>query len=155
MPPDAFIWKGDLNPENILKIEKPPTTSIDPQPREGIPSAIKRKKRGPFGKSEPSSPINQAMLRGTIREVNSLASERLGLPPGKNIYCLIIRIEESNNIKEFPNFLKEKESELITVFSETNLPFFQPGNKIRAVIEYRGDRFSRFYWMIEPHLVKP
>ncbi len=79
----------------------------------------------------------------------------MGLPPGKKIYRLKIQVEESKEIKGFPDFLKEKEGELVTVFSETSPPFFQPGNKITAVAEYRGDRFSRFTWIIKPQAVKP
>ena len=154
--PDAFIWKGEYNKENLLKTEKNQITSAEQQPREDkTPSSGEMKKKEPHGKSETTPPFNQAMLKGTIREINSLNSERLGLLPGKKIYRLIIRVEESNKINEFPDFLKDKEGELLTVFSETNPPFFQPGNKITAVTEYRGDHFSRFYWIIESHPVKP
>jgi hypothetical protein len=154
--PDAFIWRGDLNRERTLKTEKIPTTFEDQHSKEGkVPTFIERKNIEPSGKSEIPSPINQAMLRGTIREINSVASDQLGLPSGKNVYRLIILVEETKEINGLPDFLKEKEGELLTVFSETNPPFFKPGNRIAAIAEYRGNRFSRFYWINKPQAVKP
>jgi hypothetical protein len=154
--PDAFIWRGDLNRERTLKTEKIPTTFEDPHSKEGkVPMFIERKNIEPSGKSEIPSPINQSMLRGTIREINSVASDQLGMPSGKNVYRLIILVEETKEINGFPDYLKEKEGELLTVFSETNPPFFKPGNKIVAIAEYRGNRFSRFYWINKPQAVKP
>ena len=144
LSPDAFIWQGDLSPENVLKIEKIQTKSTDQQSmKDKVSSSIL------------PPPANQALLSGTIREISSLAPEQLGLPPGKNIVRLIIRVEETKGIKGFPDFLKEREGELLTVFSETSPPFFQLGNKITAVAEYRGNRFSRFYWINKPQAVRP
>jgi hypothetical protein len=154
--PDAFIWKGEFGKGQISKTEKINTPSSDyPSPGEKVPSSSERRKGGSLGKPAISSPISQALLKGTIREINSLASEQMGLPPGKKISRLIIRVEESEEIKGFPNFLREKEGELLTVFSETNLPFFQRGHKITAIAQYRGDRFSRFTWIVKPQAVKP
>jgi hypothetical protein len=148
--PDAFIWKGEFIKEQIH------TLAADyPSTGEKVPSSFERRKYGSPGKPAISFPISQALLRGTIREINSLASEQMGLPPGKKIYRLIIWVEESEEIKGFPDFLREKENDLLTVFSETNPPFFQPGHKITAVAQYRGDRFSRFTWIINPQAVKP
>jgi hypothetical protein len=153
--PDAFIRQGDWIPKNIIEMEKSPINPAEDQSMERKVPQPGIKKNEPSGKTEIPLQANQAMLIGTIREVSSLASEQLGMPSGKTIYRLVIRVEVTKEIKGGPDFIKEREGELFTVFSETNPPIFRPGNKITAVVEYRGNRFSRFYWINKPQAVNP
>jgi hypothetical protein len=155
--PDAFIKQGDWIPKNIVEIEKSPASLAEDQSMEGKVPHAENKKNEPSGKTEIPlhTNTNQAMLIGTIREVSPLASEQLGMPSGKIIYRLIVQVEATKEIKGGPDFIKEREGELLTVFSETNPPIFRPGNKITAVVEYRGNRFSRFYWINKPQAANP
>jgi hypothetical protein len=153
--PDAFIWRGDWIPKNILEIRENPVGFAEDHSRREKVLQPESKKAEPPLKVEQSLQINQALLTGTIREVSSFLPEQLGLPSGKNISRLIIHVESTKEIKGGPDFIKEKEGELLTVFSETNPAIFRPGKKIKAVVEYRGNRFSRFYWVQKPQDVNP
>jgi hypothetical protein len=153
--PDAFVWKGDWVPKNILEMRENPVGSAADHPKEEKVLHPEGKKIEPPPKAEQPLLINQALLTGTIREISSFPPEQLGMPYGKNIYRLIIRVESTNAIKGGPNFIKEREGELLTVFSEINPPIFRPGHKIKAVVEYRGNRLSRYYWIQKPQAFNP
>jgi hypothetical protein len=153
--PDAFICKGDWSSPPIPEIQKTPTSPEGQPIKKGKEPAGKSKKTEPSPKAAPPLLADQAMIIGIIREVGSIAAEQLGMPFEKNIYRLIIRLEASKAIKGGADFLKEREGELLTVFSETNPPFFSPGKKITAIVEYRGNRFSRFFWIHKPQPVNP
>jgi hypothetical protein len=153
--PDAFIWKGDWVQEKILTTQKNPIGSAEPPAREEKVPAPEGKKNEAPRQEESALQINQTILYGTILEIRSMTPEQLGLPPGKIVYRLVVRVEETKEIKGFPDFLKEKKGQPLTLFSETSPAFFKAGNKISAVAEYRGNRFSRFYWINHPHAVKP
>ncbi len=153
--PGAFIRQGEWIPQDILEIQKNPNDPGEDRSRERKVLRGDGKKIEPPRKDDQPPQTNQAMLSGTIREVRSLAPEQLGLPSGKNIYRLIVQVESTKSLKGGPDFIKEKEGELLTVFSETNPPIFRPGNKISAVVEYRGNRLSRFYWINKPQTVNP
>jgi hypothetical protein len=153
--PDAFIRTGDWIPKNQTERREHPEVPVEDHSREGKVLHPENKKNDPPPKTEQPLPINQASLTGTIREVSSFPPEQLGLTPGKNIYRLIIQVDSTKAIKGGPDFIKEREGELLTVFSETNPPIFRPGHKIKGVVEYRGNRYSRFYWIQKPQAVNP
>ncbi|MBI4767097.1 MAG: SPOR domain-containing protein [Deltaproteobacteria bacterium] len=153
--PDAFVWKGDWVPKNILEMRENPVGFAADHPKEEKVLHPEGKKNEPPPKAEQPLIINQALLTGTIREISSFPPEQLGMPSGKNIYRLIIRVESSKALKGGPDFIKEREGELLTVFSEINPPIFRPGLKIKGVVEYRGNRFSRYYWIHKPQAVNP
>ncbi len=153
--PDAFIWTGDWIPNNLLEMREEPAGPAADHSREKKVLHPEGEKVEQHPKAEPPLLINQALLTGTIREVSSFPPEQLGLPYGKNIYRLIIRVELTKAIKGGHDFIKEKEGEYLTVFSETNPTVFRPGHKIKGVVEYRGNRLSRFYWIHKPQALEP
>jgi hypothetical protein len=138
-----------------VKIKESPASPAAYPSRERKVLHSENKKSEPLQKAEQSLPASQALLVGNIREINSFPPEQLGMPSGKNIYRLIIQVESTNSVKGGPNFLKEKEGELLTVFSEINPPVFRPGQKITAIVEYRGNRLSQYYWVQKPQAVNP
>jgi len=138
--PDAFIRKEE-------KVQNRPA-GRRPQV-EKIPSA-KKSKNEPAAGRDPSLPVPKALFYGTIKDISSFNPEQLGLPPGKDIYRLAIRVDETKEIEGLPDLLKDQKDQLLTLFSETKPPFFQPGRRISAVVEYRGNRFSRYYWITKP-----
>ncbi|MCU0578220.1 MAG: SPOR domain-containing protein [Desulfobacterota bacterium] len=98
-------------------------------------------------------PANRAWLQGSIREFSSLSSGQLGLKPVKEIFRLILQVEDTKEVAGYANLLTEKEGDLLTVFSENNLPFFKIGQRINALIEYRGNRYSRFFWIVKAEVL--
>lgn len=138
--PDAFVRKGEEVQSG--PVEHGPDV-------EKIPSK-KRSKNEPAAKGEPSFSITKALFYGTIKEINPFNPEQLGLLPGKEIYRLTIRVDETKEIEGSPDILKDQKGQLLTIFSETKPSFFQPGRRISAVVEYRGNRFSRYYWITKP-----
>ena len=116
---------------------------------------------GGISKMEPSGPpqadtaisANRSWLQGSIREFSRLTSGQLGLKPVKEIFRLILQVEDSKEVAGYANLLTEKEGDLLTVFSENNLPFFKIGNRITALIEYRGNRYSRFFWIVKAEVL--
>jgi hypothetical protein len=152
--PDAFVWKGDFIPENILKLKKGREIFLDQQST-GKPPGPPTREKVPMNSGKPPLSENtpkadQTLIKGTISEISPFAPEELGLPPGKKTYKLIIRLEETKEIKGYPNILKGREGDTITVFSETGPPFYKAGIKISAVAEYRGNRFNRLFWINNP-----
>lgn len=157
--PDAFIRTGDWITKNQQERREHPEVPGEEHSRDHSRESKvlqpESKKNDPPPKTEPTLPINQALLTGTIREVSPFPPEQLGLTSGRNIYRLIIQVDSTKAIKGGRDFIKEREGELLTVFSEINPSVFQPGHKIRGVVEYRGNRFSRFYWIQKPQTVNP
>jgi hypothetical protein len=98
-------------------------------------------------------PSNRAWLQGSIREFSPLSSGQLGLKPFKEIFRLILQVEDTKEVAGYANLLTEKEGDLLTVFSENNLPFFKIGQRINALIEYRGNRYSRFFWIVKAEVL--
>jgi hypothetical protein len=132
--PEAFVIQTEGGPDPIPKKKNPPRTD-DP-----TLSAL---------------PRDQVVIVAAIREISKISSEQLGLPPGKNVTRLVVRVEETKAVDGSTDLLREKVGGTLTIFSETSPPYFQPGNKINAIVEYRGNRLSRFYWINKSRIVKP
>jgi len=153
--PDAFVWKGDYFPEKIFQFKNDRKILLDQQSTGNPPDQPTRQKvhvkpsKSPLSEETPQD--DQTLIIGTISEISPFAPEELGLPPGKKTYKLIIRLEETKGIKGYPNILKGREGDSIAVFSKSGPPFYKPGMKITAVIEYRGNRFNRLFWINTPH----
>jgi hypothetical protein len=94
--------------------------------------------------------LNKSSFTGVIQEMVPIKSDSLGLLPGREIIRIQIRLEETAAIDGFPNILKEKEGQVLTLFSETNHEFFTPGNRLKGIAEYKGDHLSRMFWILNP-----
>jgi hypothetical protein len=105
----------------------------------------------------PESPqeIRRAILWGTVLESSPLAGNPLGLVPEKEITRVMVRVDKSEEVKGYPNFLQDKETEEIILFSEVRQPFFIPAQKIRALVEYQGDKYKRLFWIKQADPIKP
>jgi len=99
--------------------------------------------------------IRRAILWGTVLESSPLTGNPLGLVPEKEITRVMVRVDKSEAVKGYPNFLQDKETEEIILYSETRQPFFLPGQRIRALVEYQGDKFKRFFWIKQVEPIKP
>jgi hypothetical protein len=177
--PQAFLWKGAYDPAQIVRLyglppqgqkkespsapgpslppvfpdsrkTGPPTLTMEPVPkgRNTYPPDINIP-------SENTLEMGRAMLWGTILESSPLPGNPLGLTPEKEIFRVMVRVDKSEPLKGYPNFLRDKEAEEITVFSEVRPPFFIPAQRIKAVVEYRGDKYRRYLWIRQAEPVKP
>lgn len=146
--------EGPAPPELRLNLpanaEKASGKGIDQSAPAGPPSSRSASKAKEPPQTSPSGavlPESRAWLYGSIREFSPLSPDQLGMRPGKEIFRLILRVDETKDITGYPNLLKGKEGDLLTVFSEENPSFFRVGGRIKAVIEYRGTQYSRFFWI--------
>jgi hypothetical protein len=154
--PDAFVVPDQERVTIITKTKDEPARSFNPPTRKKKgPIALKQKEPVSVEKPESTLPLGKAEILGTISEISSIASDQVGLPPGKSIYRLLIWVEATKGDSGAPDFLKERTGEFLTVFSETRTPALQAGNKIRATVEYKGNQYSSFYWIIKPQIVGP
>lgn len=134
---------------------KPSAKKIEPSARGTPPpaSGTSRMEPSESPQADPAIPANRAWLQGSIREFSPLSSGQLGLKPPKEIFRLILQVEDTKEVAGYANLLAEKEGDLLTVFSDKILPFFKIGNRINALIEYRGSRYSRFFWIVKAEVL--
>jgi hypothetical protein len=119
------------------------------------PPSLEKKEPGSAGKADSASSLKKAEMTGTISEISSINSEELGLPPGNTIYQLFIWVQGTRDVSESPDIPKVRIGELSMFFSETRPPVLIAGNKIKAMVEYRGNRYSSHYWIVQPQMAKP
>jgi hypothetical protein len=103
---------------------------------------------------ENSQEVRQALLWGTILEVTPLPGTTLGLASKEMIYRLKVRVDKTEALPGVPNFLQDREQQKLILFSEVQLPFFIPEQKIKGSVEYKGDKYKRFYWIKQVEVVK-
>ena len=123
-------------------------------PKKGPPS-VEKKEPELAGKADLTRSLKQTEITGTISEISSLDSEELGLPPGNNIYQLIIWVQGIRVVSGSPDIFKGNIGELATFYSETRPPVLIAGNKIKAMVEYRGSRYGSHYWIVQPQMAGP
>ncbi len=90
---------------------------------------------------------NKAGLRGTVLGYCVISSSLEGIRPEQALYKLTISIEETEDIKNYPNFLRDKEGQSITFYSKEKQPLELYGRKIKAIIEYKGDEKGGRFWI--------
>ncbi|MEW6187178.1 MAG: SPOR domain-containing protein [Thermodesulfobacteriota bacterium] len=160
---DAFILKDPLLQGNILKIKRtPPLTppkseavKIPPQSPDDQGTFPEKAEEKPTAEKIKSLLLNKTAITGVLQEIVSIRSDSIGLPPGREMVRIRIRLEETGAIDTFPNILKEKEGQILTLFSETNQNFFIPGKRIKGTAEYKGDHLSRMFWILDPKPLSP
>lgn len=177
--PQALLWKGEYKKTQIIRlyrptpqgqkkespiVSSPSLSAVFPGSGEAGPKTP-APEPAPKGRNTSSVGINtlpentlemgRAMLWGTILESSPLPGNPLGLNPEKEVFRLMVRVEKSEALKGYPNFLRDKETEEIIVFSEVRPPFFIPAQRIKAVVEYRGDKYRRFFWIKQAEPIKP
>jgi SPOR domain len=132
----------------VTNPEKPPAAERSPKDKYTIEEGNGNLPAG-------SLEIRRAILWGTVLESSPLSGNPLGLVPEKEISRVILRIEKSEAVKGYPNFLQDKETMEITLFSEIRQPFFIPAQKIKALVEYQGDKYKRLFWIKQAEPIKP
>lgn len=157
--PDAFVVSEETKSsksEIITRQKEESVRSIAPltSPKKRPPS-LEKKEPGSAGKADSAISLKKAELTGTISEISSINSEELGLPPGNTIYQLFIWVQGTRDVSESPDIPKVRIGELSMFFSETRPPVLIAGNKIKAMVEYRGNRYSSHYWIVQPQMAKP
>jgi SPOR domain len=147
--PTYSSGSGEARQETLVTIPgKPPEAKLSPK---GKYSA----QGGKNNLSESPQEILRVILWGTVLESSPLPGNPLGLVPEKEITRVMVRVDKSEAVKGYPNFLQDKETEEITLFSEIRQPFFIPAQKIRALVEYQGDKYKRFFWIKQAEPIRP
>jgi hypothetical protein len=146
--PHYAVRIGQFSQEKPARPEKPLDKELSPKGRDTI-----REEKTSFPESPPGT--LRSILWGTVLESSPLAGNPLGLVPEKEITRVMVRVDKSEAVKGYPNFLQEKETEEIILYSETRQPFFLPAQKIRALVEYQGDKYKRFFWIKQAEMIKP
>ncbi|MEW6187824.1 MAG: SPOR domain-containing protein [Thermodesulfobacteriota bacterium] len=154
--PGAFIVPGETPSEMTLRPEAKAIETVAPSvPPKREPPSLGKKAPDSAGKSDTTGWPKRAELMGTVSEIIPLDSEQLGMPPGNMVYQLIVWVEGIGDIGRATDFLKVKIGELSTFYSETRPAVLRSGNKIKAMVEYRGNPFGGYYWIVEPQIHQP
>lgn len=96
---------------------------------------------------------NETAVKGHVEEYCLTSSKLLGIKPEIVLYKLVISVEKVEDIKG-PNFLKGKEGQLVTLYSKEGLSSKFYGEKIKAIVEYRGDERGGLFWIKRIEIIK-
>jgi hypothetical protein len=147
--PPSPLGSGEAGRESLVTASgKPPEAE---PPARGRGTTPDNKNSSP----ESSLEIRRAIIWGTVLESSPLTGNPLGLVPEKEISRVMVRVEKSEAVKGYPNFLKDKETEEIILYSEVRHSFFIPSQKIKALVEYQGDKYKRIFWIKQAEPIRP
>ncbi len=90
---------------------------------------------------------NKAALKGTVIEYCLISSGLEGISPEQILSKLVIYMEEVEDVKDYPNFLRGKEGQSITFYSKKKQPSELYGKRIKALVEYKGDERGSRFWI--------
>ena len=96
---------------------------------------------------------NETAVKGHVAEYCLTSSKLLGIKPERVLYKLVISVSNVEDIKG-PNFLKGKEGQLITLYSKKELSSKFYGEKIKAIVEYKGDERGGLFWIKQIEIIK-
>jgi len=96
---------------------------------------------------------NETAVKGHVAEYCLTSSKLLGIKPERVLYKLVISVSNVEDIKG-PNFLKGKEGQLITLYSKEELSSKFYGEKIKAIVEYKGDERGGLFWIKRIEIIK-
>ena len=97
---------------------------------------------------------NEAFLKGIVLEYCVTSSSTLGIKPEQALYKVLVSIEETGAVKEFPGFLKGKEGQALTFYSRETMSTEFYGKRIKALVTYEGDEKGGFYWIKQIEIVQ-
>lgn len=90
---------------------------------------------------------NKAIMVGTVMEYSIGSSSLYGISPEQTLYKLTIKVETSEDIEPFTNFLKGKEDHVITFFTKEKISLEVYGKRIKAQVAYSGDERGGKFWI--------
>lgn len=96
---------------------------------------------------------NETAVKGHVEEYCLTSSKLLGIKPERVLYKLVISVSDVEDIKG-PNFLKGKEGQLVTLYSKEELSSKFYGEKIKAIVEYKGDERGGLFWIKRVEIIK-
>lgn len=97
---------------------------------------------------------NVAILRGTVMEYCLTSSILSGISPEQVLYKVVISVEEVEDVKGYPNFLKGKEGQNLTFFTKEKISMELFGKRIKAEVEYKGDERGCRFWIKDIGIIK-
>ena len=96
---------------------------------------------------------NETAVKGHVEEYCLTSSRLLGIKPEIVLYKLVISVSIVEDIKG-PNFLKGKEGQLVILYSKEELSSKYYGEKIKAIVEYKGDERGGLFWIKQIEIIK-
>jgi len=97
---------------------------------------------------------NEAILTGTIKEYCLTSASLSGISPEQILYRLVISVEEVEDVKGYPNFLKGKESQTLPFFTKEKPSSDLFGKRIKAHVKYMGDERGGRFWIRNIEIIK-
>ncbi len=97
---------------------------------------------------------NEAILRGTVMEYCLTLSTLSGISPEQVLYRVVISVEEVEDVKGYPNFLKGKEGQNLTFSTKEKISMELFGKRIKAEVEYKGDERGGRFWIKDIGIIK-
>ena len=97
---------------------------------------------------------NKAALKGTVVEYCLISSSLVGISPDQVLLKLVIYVEEVQDVKDYPNFLRGKEGQPITFYSKAKKSSELYGKRIKALVEYKGDERGGRLWIKHIEIIK-
>ena len=147
--PGAVILKVPIKDANIIDIygEGLPADLKEPRPREtreAKPSGSPKKDDGTAGGTSPV--FSRSVIKGTVLE-SRVAPSGLTCSGSKGVlYLIMVYVEEVEDVANYENFLRDKKDRSLSFFTG-EAPAALSGKRIKAIVEYRGDKRCRLYWI--------
>lgn len=125
-------------------------TTPRPEPYTPMPQKPATKKTQESPKGIPAghhTVIDKGLVKGVIGSIDPISSTLLGVSPERNLYRVVVKVIDAEDVSGYPNILRERIGQDVTCFSDTALPRELVGTRIRGLVEYKGDERSRLFWI--------
>ena len=93
---------------------------------------------------------NRAVVIGIVEEVSVTTAMQT---PDRVIYKLRISIEKTEDIAGSPNFVKSRAASSLTAYSEDKNALDLYGEKVKAIVEFKGDERGGNFWIKQINVV--
>jgi len=97
---------------------------------------------------------NKAVVYGTVVEYCLTSSSLSGIKPEQVLNKLVISIAKVEDVKNYPNFLKDKEGRSLTFYLKEKPVEELFEKKIKAIVDYKGDERGGILWIKHIEIVK-
>lgn len=97
---------------------------------------------------------NEAVIIGTVKAFCMASSGLEGISPEQVIYKLVISVEETKDVKGYPNLLKSKKGLVLTFFTKERLSVEVFGKRIKGRVKYMGDERGGRFWINNIEILK-
>jgi hypothetical protein len=97
---------------------------------------------------------NESVVNGTVSEYSIVSSQRVGIKPEQIIYRLTVTVDFTQSVNGMPNLLDKKIGQDIQFYSREKLSPELFGEKVKALVIYRGDEKGGLFWIRNIEIIK-